>query len=78
MVIEVETPGGGGGPFDKIHIPTEEEIEEVKNVIDQFKVLWPLVFIPLFAWFRKKNKKGDITDSIEWIAVTNFLTGYRV
>ena len=76
MVIEVETPGGGGGPFDKIHIPTEEEIEEVKKVIDQFKVLWPLLAIPLFAWFRKKNKKGDITESIEWVAVTNFLTGY--
>jgi len=76
MVLEAETFGGAGGPFDKIHIPTEEEIEEVKNVIDQFKILWPLLFIPLFAWLKKRNKKGDITDSIEWVALTNFLTGY--
>ena len=76
MVLEFETFGGGGGPFDKIHIPTEEEIKEVKDVIDQFKVFWPLLFIPVFAWFRKKNKNGDLTKSIEWVASSNFLVGY--
>ena len=74
MVLETETFGGGGGPFE--NIPTEEEIEEAKKLIDQFKVFWPLLFIPLVTWFKKKNKKGDITDSIEWVALTNFLTGY--
>jgi len=77
MVLETGTTQGAlGGLFDKVHIPTEEEIEEAKKLIDQFKIFWPLLFIPLFAWFKKRNKNGDITDSIEWVALTNFLTGY--
>ena len=75
MVLIAEEFGGGGPGRPKIPV-TEEEIEEAKKLIDQFKVLWPLLTIPLVAWFKKKNKKGDITESIEWVAVTNFLTGY--
>jgi len=69
-------PENGGGTRPKVPEPTEEEIEEAKKFIDQFKVLWPLLAIPLVTWFKKRNKKGDITDSIEWVALTNFLTGY--
>ena len=76
MVLEFESFGGGGGPFDKIQVPTVEEVEEAKKFVDQFKVFWPLLFIPLFTWFRKKNKNGDVTKSIEWVALANFLTGY--
>ena len=76
MVLEAEYFGGGGGPFDNIQVPTVEEVEEAKKFVDQFKVFWPLLFIPLLAWFRKKNKNGDITESIEWVALSNFLTGY--
>jgi len=70
MVLDPE------GPFAGFGKPTDKEIEETKKIIEQFKVLWPLLFIPLITWFKKRNKKGDITDSIEWIALTNFLTGY--
>ena len=71
---------GGGGPFDKVDLdkfqPTMEEVEEAKKFVDQFKVFWPLLFIPVFVWFRKKNKNGDVTKSIEWVALSNFLVGY--
>ena len=75
MVLEFET-FGGGKRFNGNDMPTEEEVEEAKKFVDQFKVFWPLLFIPLLAWFRKKNKNGDITESIEWVALSNFLTGY--
>jgi len=71
MVLDPEGPFAGFGKP-----PSDEEIKETKKLIDQFKLLWPLLFIPLVTWFKKKNNKGDITDSIEWIALTNFLTGY--
>ena len=74
MVLEFETFGGGG--FENIQMPTEEEVEKAKKFVDQFKVFWPLLFIPVFAWFRKKNKNGDVTKSIEWVALSNFLVGY--
>jgi len=76
MVMEAETFGGAGGPFEALQTPTDEEIVEAKKLIDHIKVFWPLLFLPLFAWLKKRNKKEDITDSIEWVALTNFLTGY--
>jgi len=56
----------------------EEAKEKAKENIEKLKKLWPLLLIPIAKWFfDRKDKKESIMESIDSIALVNFLTGYQ-
>ena len=57
---------------------TEEEKVKDKEQADKVKSLWPLLLIPLATWlYSKRNKQDNIMESIDSVALVNFLTGYQ-
>jgi len=57
---------------------TDEEKAKDKEQADKVKSLWPLLLIPLATWlYSKRNKDDNIMESIDSIALVNFLTGYQ-
>ena len=52
------------------------EPEKVKETLDKFKFLWPLALLPLLTLLRKKAKNGELSESIDLVAVSNLLVGY--
>lgn len=56
----------------------EEAKEKTKENIDQLKKLWPLLLIPVAKWaFDRKKEDDSLMESIDTIALVNFLTGYK-
>jgi len=57
---------------------TDEEKAKDKEQADKVKSLWPLLLIPLATWlYSKRNKDDNIMESIDSVALVNFLTGYQ-
>ena len=56
----------------------EEAKQKTKENIEKIKKLWPLLLIPVAKWaFDRKDKEDNLMESIDTIALVNFLTGYK-
>jgi hypothetical protein len=87
MVITLEDLAGlggsssGGGSKDFIGPPeplSEEDKENAKKIIDEFKKLWPLLLLPLAKWlYDRKDKDTPLSEAIDSVAIANVLVGYQ-
>ena len=73
--------GGGskdfiGPPYEP---PTEDQKEKAKEIISQFKHLWPLLLLPLAKWLfdRRGDKNGDLAKSVDVVALVRLLGAYE-
>ena len=56
----------------------DEAKEKLKSNIEKLKPFWPLLLIPVAKWaFDRKDKEDSLMESIDSIALVNFLTGYK-
>jgi len=78
MVIEVETPGGGGGPFGNGEptLDDPEYVEQIKEQFDQVKKYLPYIVMigATLAW--KHFKKNGLDKSIDTVALSNVIAGF--